>query len=105
MNRTVLIGIGIGAAICAAGIDGLERKLVPPPPVNRNATSSHRAREILARSHQTSKMFVASSHSCHASVINTPRTHASVVADAPPESTSATSTGHCLANPLSRDPW
>jgi len=24
------------AAICAAGIDGLERKLVPPPPVNRN---------------------------------------------------------------------
>jgi len=24
------------AAICAAGIDGLERQLVPPPPVNRN---------------------------------------------------------------------
>src|SRR5690606_469228 len=24
------------AVICAAGIDGLERQLVPPPPVNRN---------------------------------------------------------------------
>src|SRR5690606_41739938 len=37
------------AVICAAGIDGLERQLVPPPPVNRNIRSEEHTSELQSR--------------------------------------------------------